>query len=126
MTEPSAGDRISLRVYGHHPLQCERGSSASYQGGICFSRHHHEGRKDILGVWIGENESSKFWLNVLNDLKGRGVKDVYLFCTDGLCGVLRPMKRCSHRDVCSATLCIKFATPPSTSATWTLNSSWQI
>lgn len=46
-----------------------------------------DGRKDILGVWIGEHESSKFWLNVLNDLKSRGVLDVYLFCTDGLCGM---------------------------------------
>jgi len=42
--------------------------------------------KDILGVWIGEHESSKFWLNVLNDLKSRGVLDVYLFCVDGLKG----------------------------------------
>ena len=47
-----------------------------------------DGRKDILGVWIGEHESSKFWLNVLNDLKNRGVLDVYLFCTDGLCGMM--------------------------------------
>jgi len=47
-----------------------------------------DGRKDILGVWIGEHESSKFWLNVLNDLKSRGVMDVYLFCTDGLCGMM--------------------------------------
>ena len=46
-----------------------------------------DGRKDILGVWIGEHESSKFWLSVLNDLKSRGVLDVYLFCTDGLCGM---------------------------------------
>jgi transposase-like protein len=45
-----------------------------------------EGRKDILGVWIGENESSKFWLSVLNDLKSRGIQDVYLFCVDGLKG----------------------------------------
>lgn len=45
-----------------------------------------DGRKDILGVWIGENESSKFWLNVLNDLKNRGVQDVYVFCVDGLNG----------------------------------------
>ena len=45
-----------------------------------------DGRKDILGVWIGEHESSKFWLNVLNDLKSRGVLDVYLFCVDGLKG----------------------------------------
>ena len=51
-----------------------------------------EGRKDILGVWIGEHESSKFWLNVLNDLKSRGVMDVYLFCTDGLCGMMQAIE----------------------------------
>jgi len=45
-----------------------------------------EGNKDILGVWIGEHESSKFWLNVLTELKSRGVEDVYLFCVDGLRG----------------------------------------
>ena len=45
-----------------------------------------EGSKDILGIWIGEHESSKFWLNVLTELKSRGVKDVYLFCVDGLTG----------------------------------------
>ena len=45
-----------------------------------------EGNKDILGVWIGEHESSKFWLGVLNDLKSRGILDVYLFCVDGLKG----------------------------------------
>lgn len=45
-----------------------------------------EGTKDILGIWIGENESSKFWLNVLNELKARGVNDVFLFCVDGLKG----------------------------------------
>lgn len=45
-----------------------------------------DGNKDILGIWIGENESSKFWLNVLNELKTRGVKDVFLFCVDGLAG----------------------------------------
>ena len=51
-----------------------------------------DGRKDILGVWIGEHESSKFWLNVLNDLKSRGVMDVYLFCTDGLCGMMQAIE----------------------------------
>ena len=45
-----------------------------------------DGNKDILGIWIGENESSKFWLNVLNELKSRGVLDIYLFCVDGLSG----------------------------------------
>jgi transposase-like protein len=45
-----------------------------------------EGYKEILGIWIGQNESSKFWLNVLTELKSRGVQDVYLFCVDGLNG----------------------------------------
>ena len=51
-----------------------------------------DGRKDILGVWIGEHESSKFWLSVLNELKSRGVLDVYLFCTDGLCGMMEAIQ----------------------------------
>ena len=46
-----------------------------------------EGNKDILGMWIGENESAKFWLGVLNDLKQRGVKDILILCSDGLIGI---------------------------------------
>lgn len=45
-----------------------------------------EGFKQILGIWIGANESSKFWLGVLNDLKSRGIQTVDLFCVDGLSG----------------------------------------
>lgn len=43
--------------------------------------------KEILGIWIGENESSKFWLGVLNDLKSRGVKDILIMCSDNLSGI---------------------------------------
>lgn len=46
-----------------------------------------EGMKDILGIWIGENESAKFWLSVLNDLKNRGVLDIFLICSDNLTGI---------------------------------------
>lgn len=45
-----------------------------------------DGTKDILSITIGANESSKFWLGMLNDLKNRGVKDVLFFCVDGLSG----------------------------------------
>lgn len=44
------------------------------------------GRKDILGIWIGENESADFWLGVCNDLKSRGVRDILIACKDGLSG----------------------------------------
>lgn len=45
-----------------------------------------DGQKEVLGIWIDANESSKFWLSVLNDLKNRGVKNVLIFCVDGLNG----------------------------------------
>ncbi len=45
-----------------------------------------EGFKDILGLWIGETESAKFWLGILNELKNRGVKDILIASIDGLSG----------------------------------------
>ncbi len=45
-----------------------------------------DGYKDILSITVGANESSKFWLGMLNDLKNRGVKDIFFFCVDGLPG----------------------------------------
>ena len=46
-----------------------------------------EGRKEVLTIQIGENESSKYWLSLLNSLKNRGVKDILLICADGLTGI---------------------------------------
>ncbi|RNB76712.1 IS256 family transposase [Brevibacillus fluminis] len=45
-----------------------------------------EGHKDVLGIWIGENESAKFWLHVLNELKNRGVQDILIISVDNLKG----------------------------------------
>lgn len=45
-----------------------------------------EGKKDLLGLWLSENEGAKFWLSVLTELKNRGVKDVFIACVDGLTG----------------------------------------
>lgn len=46
-----------------------------------------EGYKEVLGIWVGENESSKFWLGVLNELKERGVQDILIMCSDNLTGI---------------------------------------
>lgn len=46
-----------------------------------------DGRKDVISLQIGENESAKYWLGVLNDLKNRGVNDVMIICADGLSGI---------------------------------------
>jgi len=45
-----------------------------------------EGRKELLGMWIAHNEGAKFWLNVVTELKNRGVKDIFIACVDGLKG----------------------------------------
>ena len=46
-----------------------------------------DGRKEVLTIEVGENESSKYWLSVLNGLKNRGVKDILILCADGLSGI---------------------------------------
>lgn len=45
-----------------------------------------EGRKELLGLWIEKNEGAKFWLKVMNELKNRGVQDIFIACCDGLKG----------------------------------------
>ena len=44
------------------------------------------GEKDVIGMWVGENESAKFWLSKLNELKSRGVEDILIACVDELTG----------------------------------------
>lgn len=48
---------------------------------------NNEGYKDVLGIYIGQNESSKYWLSILNGLKNRGVEDILIVCADGLSGI---------------------------------------
>ena len=51
-----------------------------------------EGKKEIIGIWIGENETSKYWLTVLNDIQKRGINDVLIFAIDGLNGFNEAIK----------------------------------
>lgn len=46
-----------------------------------------EGKKEILGLWIGKNKGAKFWLSIVTALKNRGLEDVFIFCVDGLKGL---------------------------------------
>ena len=48
---------------------------------------NEDGMKEVLSIIIGENESSKYWLSVLNSLKNRGVQDILILCSDGLTGI---------------------------------------
>lgn len=51
-----------------------------------------EGIKEVLGIWIGQNETSKYWLNVLTEIKNRGVKDILIVSVDGLPGFADAIK----------------------------------
>ena len=51
-----------------------------------------EGIKEVLGIWIGQNETSKYWLNVLTEIKNRGVKDILIVSVDGLPGFVDAIK----------------------------------
>lgn len=53
-----------------------------------------DGRKDVLGMWIGEHETSKFWLVVLNELRNRGVQDILICCVDNLKGFNEAIGAC--------------------------------
>ncbi len=51
-----------------------------------------EGKKEVLGIYIGENETSKFWMSVFNNLKNRGLKDILIISSDGLTGIAETIK----------------------------------
>jgi len=53
-----------------------------------------DGNKDVLGMWIGENESAKFWLSVLNELRNRGVQDILITSVDNLTGFTEAIGAC--------------------------------
>lgn len=53
-----------------------------------------DGNKDVLGIWIGENESAKFWLSVLNELRNRGVQDILIVSVDNLTGFSEAISAC--------------------------------
>ena len=48
---------------------------------------NEDGKKEVLTIMIGENESSRYWLSVLDSLKNRGIKDILILCSDGLTGI---------------------------------------
>ena len=69
-----------------------------------------EGRKEVLTIQVGENESAKYWLSVLNELKNRGVKDIFVICADGLTGIKEAITAFSPRQNTNAVWYIRYVT----------------
>ena len=75
-----------------NPTRFDRRPNRAHHG-ISWARGRHQinarelwGAKEVLGLWIEQNEGAKFWLKVINELKNRGVRDILIACCDGLKG----------------------------------------
>lgn len=75
------------------------------------------GCKDVLGMYVGENESTKFWLSIMNGLKNRGVKDILIACVDGLTGfpqaieavfLKTEVQHCIIHQICNSTRFVSY------------------
>ena len=63
-----------------------------------------EGHKELLGMWLNDNEGAKFWLSVLTELKARGLQDILIACVDGLKGFPEAIE--TEYPECRVQLCI--------------------
>jgi putative transposase len=63
-----------------------------------------EGKKEVLGMWLGKNESAAFWLSVLTDLKARGIEDILITATDNLSGFTETIKNVF--PLCQTQICV--------------------
>lgn len=71
-----------------------------------------DGKKEVLTITIGDNESAKYWLSVLNELKNRGVKDILIICADGLTGIKDAISAAFPKTECinryESSICTEF------------------
>ena len=68
------------------------------------------GEKEILGLWIAQTEGAKFWLQVVTELKNRGVQDIFIACVDGLKGFPEAIEAVYPKQPCSFASCTWCAT----------------
>lgn len=71
-----------------------------------------DGTKEIMGMWIGDNESAKYWLGVLNEIKNRGTEDILIVSVYGLTGFGDVIHAVFYMPRFSVVLCIRYAIPP--------------
>ena len=86
-------DALVVKVrHGHLAILRKPQNACPHEGRVINKAVHLalgvnlEGKKELLGIWMTTNESSKFWLTVMTELQNRGVKDIFIACCDGLTG----------------------------------------
>ena len=68
------------------------------------------GYKEVLGLWLPQTEGAKFWLQVVTELRNRGMQDIFIACVDGLKGFLDAIEAVSPRRWCNCASCTWCAT----------------
>ena len=87
LAETSSGRGLSHCIYWCCTFFCTRKRTDKKLAAYVILAVSLTGHKEVLSIHIGENESAKYWLGVLNELKNRGVKDVLVICADSLSGM---------------------------------------
>ena len=103
ISSPEVVQNIAEVVHSSCRIQRENGVVVKKAAYVALSTDL-EGRKDVLAMWLGATESSKYWLNVLTTLKNRGVKDILIVSVDGLSGFIEAIHVASRTQRCNAVL----------------------
>ena len=86
MAKPATGCAVSHCLYGLYVVKVHQNGSVINKAVFPALGINTEGQKELLGMWLAENEGTKFWLSVLTELKKRGLQDILIACVDGLKG----------------------------------------
>lgn len=94
MSKSATGKDLCRRLFGCNLFKVRQEGSIVNKASCMVIGIDLDGRKDVLGMWIGEHETSKTWLVVLNELRNRGVQDILICCVDNLKGFNETIGAC--------------------------------
>ncbi len=80
MAKPATGCAVSHCLYGLYVVKVHQNGSVINKAVFLALGINTEGQKELLGMWLAENEGTKFWLSVLTELKKRGLQDILIAC----------------------------------------------
>jgi putative transposase len=86
VAKPASGRTVSIVYLDCIVLNVRQSGTVINKAVLPALGINTEGQKELLGMWLAENEGAKFWLSVLTELKNRGLQDILIACVDGLKG----------------------------------------
>ena len=106
MADPAAGGCLSRGVLGRVGAQDPRRRPVQRKACYLALAITLDGDREVLGLWFQDTEGAKFWMQVLTELKTRGVQDILICCVDGLKGFPKRSRPCSRARPSRRASCI--------------------